>query len=122
MKQETILKSRNTRLQNNLRRSITEGWWKLDGLEFAKFKRVGLYADIQFSCWFYCNLKHVRVQIENDFGLEPLDKSFDGETAWGECVPWVIEEITRMTTALKERVRIAQEARNVYLKALKQSD
>lgn len=119
MNNETIEKARRTRLQNKLRRDIADSKWTLRGTEFSRFEWQGLYGEYKFGCWFYCNLKRVRVHIYgvDAFNLPDLDKTFSGETAWDKCIEWTTERIVEMTdVVLKNKEKLTQQVDNQYFR------
>ncbi len=105
MKHETINKAKVTRLRNKLRRDIADSKWSLRGTEFCRFDWQGLGAEYKFACWFYCNLKRVRVHIYGDdaFDLPDADATFKGENAWDRCIEWTTDKLIEMSNKAAEQ-------------------
>ena len=121
METKSIRQARETRLRNKLRREIASSRWVLTGTEFCRYDWLGLYAEHKFGCWFYCNLKRVRVHIygDNAFDLPDLDNVFKGEEAWSECIDWTVNKIIEMTDIVRARTEEAKSAYAKYLNTLK---
>lgn len=119
MKQASIAKARVTKLRNKLRREIANGKWSLVGTEFSRFDWVGLYGEYKFGCWFYCNLKRVRVHIYGDeaYDLPDLDATFKGESAWDDCIEWTVDRLIEMTDAVRKSIMAyTEKTRDDYVK------
>ena len=121
MKQETIEKTRKSKLRNGLERSIAQDWrWNLRGNEFCRYEKIWLRADNSFECWFYCNSTRVRAHIEGipKYGLEQREQSFTGEDAWADCIEWLTDNITEMDAIVQLRDALARPAQAEYFRKL----
>lgn len=121
MENKSQRQARETRLSNELRRNIADRKWTLTGTEFSRFDWLGLYAEQKFGCWFYCNLKQVRVRIEGSvvYDLPDIEQTFKGDEAWRECIDWTVSKIIEMTDIIRTREEEAKSAYAKYLNALK---
>lgn len=123
MNAETILKGKQTKVRKHLERSIPHEWrWHLAGNEFVRLENIhGPKTGVTFGCWFYTNLAHVWVYIDGNeqYGLDPREALFAGDTAWSDCVDWITDSITEMDSIVCERLDSARPARAEYFRKLK---
>lgn len=123
MEQETILKSKRTKVRNHLERTLPQDWrWNLTGNEFVRFEHIsGPKTGVEFGCWFYTNLTHVRVHIDGNpnYGIADREEVLVGETAWSDCVEWITANISELDDIVAERLDRARFARAEYLRKLK---
>lgn len=123
MEQETILKGKRTKVRNHLERTLPQDWrWNLVGNEFVRFENIGgIKTGVMFGCWFYTNLTHVKAHIDGDasYGIDDREEVFTGDTAWSDCVEWIVTNITELDDIVVERLDRARPARAEYLRKLK---
>lgn len=108
------------RLRKRVAKGFYEGFWRYRGTEFVGWELLGVskyLASTRFTCN-HVSVK-VRIETEEEYGIEDSVKMFVGENAAEECIQWATDRLWELYVTVSARMAPYESGYRKYQRALK---